>query len=64
VLSIVVAMVLILALAASVVLYVAFPRRGERVPHLPWVGDAMRQGVKALPTLGNRRERAAGHRRR
>jgi hypothetical protein len=49
---------LILALAAAIVVYVAFPRRGRDVPHVPWVGKAMRQGVKALPTLDNQRERA------
>jgi hypothetical protein len=57
VLSILLVMVLILALAAAVVVYVAFPRRGQDVPHAAWVGDAMKQGVKALPTLDNQRDR-------
>lgn len=56
-LSIVVAMLLIMILAGTVVLYVAFPHRGEDVPHTPWVGDAMRKGVEMLPTLDNQRER-------
>jgi hypothetical protein len=56
-LSIVVAMLLIMILAGAVVLYVAFPHRGEDVPHTPWVGDAMRKGVEMLPTLDNQRER-------
>jgi hypothetical protein len=43
-------------LAAAIVLYVAFPRRGQDVPHASWVGDAMKQGVKALPTLDNQRD--------
>ena len=56
-LSIVVAMLVIIVLAGTVVLYVAFPHRGEDVPHTPWVGDAMRKGVEMLPTLDNQRER-------
>lgn len=47
------AMLLIVALAALVVVYVAYPYRGEDVPRAPWVGDAMRKGVEALPTLDN-----------
>ena len=35
----VVAMLVILVLAGLVVLYVAFPHRGEDVPAAPWVGD-------------------------
>lgn len=56
-LSIVVAMLVIIILAGIIVLYVAFPHRGEDVPHTPWVGDAMRKGVDMLPTLDNQRER-------
>jgi hypothetical protein len=56
-LAIVVAMLVIMILAGTVVLYVAFPHRGEDVPHTPWVGDAMRKGVEMLPTLDNQRER-------
>ena len=56
-LSIVVAMLVILVLAGTVVVYVAFPHRGEDVPHTPWVGEAMRKGVEMLPTLDNQRER-------
>jgi len=43
----------IVVLAALVVVYVAFPHRGHDVPSAPWVGDAMRKGVKLLPTLDN-----------
>jgi hypothetical protein len=49
----VVAMLVILVLAGGVVLYVAFPHRGEEVPHVPWVGRAMRRGVDNVPTLDN-----------
>ena len=46
---------MIIVLAGVVVLYVAFPHRGEEVPNAPWVGDAMRKGVDRLPTLDNQR---------
>lgn len=55
--SILFAMLGILVLAGTVVLYVAFPHRGEEVPNAPWVGDALRKGVDMLPTLDNQRER-------
>ena len=51
------AMLVILVLAGVVVLYVAYPHRGEEVPHTPWVGEAMRKGVHLLPTLDNQREK-------
>jgi hypothetical protein len=49
----VVAMLVVLVLAGAVVLYVAFPHRGEDVPHVRWVGRMMRKGVAAAPTLDN-----------
>jgi hypothetical protein len=58
---IVIAMLVIVLLAGAVVLYVAFPHRGEEMPHAPWVGDAMRKGVERLPTLDNQREREREH---
>jgi hypothetical protein len=60
-LSIFVAMLVILVLAGTVVVYVAFPHRGEEMPHAPWVGDAMRKGVDLLPTLDNQEEREPEH---
>ena len=54
-LSIVLTMLVILVIAGVVVLYVAFPHRGEDVPHTPWVGEALRKGVNALPTIDNQR---------
>jgi hypothetical protein len=42
-----------LVLAGLVAIYVAYPHRGEEVPHLPWLGEAMKRGVDALPTLDN-----------
>ena len=45
------AMLLTLVVAGVVVAYVAFPHRGEDLPGAPWLGDAMKRGVEALPTL-------------
>jgi hypothetical protein len=45
------AMLLILLCAGVIVLYVAFPHRGEEMPHTPWVGRLMRRGVRKLPTI-------------
>jgi len=56
VIAIIVTMLAILVLAGVVVVYVAFPHRGEDVPNAPWVGDAMRKGVGVLPTLDNQRD--------
>jgi hypothetical protein len=55
-------MLLVLALAGVVLAYVAYPHRGEQVPHAPWLGDAMKRGVESLPTLANERARAAQRR--
>lgn len=54
-LSLILTMLIILAIAGVIVVYVAFPHRGEDVPHTPWLGDAMRKGVNSLPTLDNQR---------
>ncbi|CAN5635051.1 hypothetical protein BH10ACT10_BH10ACT10_26080 [soil metagenome] len=54
--SILFAMIAILLIAGVVVVYVAYPHRGEDVPNAPWVGDALRKGVNLLPTLDNQTE--------
>jgi hypothetical protein len=41
----------ILVVAGFVVVYVAYPGRGEEVPGAPWLGEAMKRGVEALPIL-------------
>lgn len=51
------AMMAILVVAGAVVLYVAYPHRGEDVPVAPWVGEAMKRGVDALPTLEDQHTR-------
>ena len=48
---IVLAMLVILAVACLVVVYVAYPHRGEEMPNAPWVGEALRKTVDAVPTL-------------
>jgi hypothetical protein len=47
-------MLAILLVAGVVVLYVAFPHRGEEVPGAPWLGDAMQRGVETVSLLGER----------
>jgi hypothetical protein len=52
---VVLAMLVILACAALVATYVAYPRRGQEVPGVPWVGEVLERGVDALPTLDGER---------
>jgi hypothetical protein len=47
----IVVMIVILAVAGAVVLYAAFPHRGEEVPGAPWIGDVMSRAVDKLPTV-------------
>jgi hypothetical protein len=56
--AIVVTMMLVLVVSAAVVGYVAYPHRGEEMPYLPQVGQAMRKGVDALPTLEDSQSRS------
>ena len=53
-LPVVIAMVVIVVLAVGIVVYVAYPHRGEELPRAPWLGGAMRRGVDLLPTLDER----------
>ena len=46
-----IAMFVILALAGLVLVYAAFPHRGETVPGAPWLGDAMERATDAAPVL-------------
>lgn len=56
-LVIAVLMLVILVIAGGVVMYVAYPHRGEEVPGAPWLGDAMRRGVDTVGELMERPER-------
>ena len=49
--TIVIVLLLALVLSAAVMLYAAFPYRGEDTPLAPSVGRAMRRGVDSLPTV-------------
>lgn len=44
-------MLAILVVAGFVVLYVAYPHRGVRVPGAPWLGAAMTRASAAVPTI-------------
>jgi hypothetical protein len=52
-LFLVVAMLVALVLAGLVAVYVAFPHRGEDIPHVPWIGHLLRKGVDNAPTIDN-----------
>jgi hypothetical protein len=49
--TILVVLLLAVLLAAAVMVYVAYPYRGEQTPGHPALGHAMRRGVDALPTV-------------
>ena len=50
-LFIMISMLAILALAALVLVFAAFPHRGESVPGVPWLGDAMERAADVAPVL-------------
>ena len=50
-LFIVIAMLSSLAVAGLVLVYVAFPHRGAKVPAVPWLGDALGKAADAAPVL-------------
>ncbi len=49
--AIVVVLLFALVLAAAVMLYAAYPYRGQDTPLTPLLGAALRRGVQSLPTL-------------
>lgn len=51
-LFIVITMLVCLVVAGLVVLYVAYPHRGERMPAAPWLGDALSRAAEATPVIG------------
>lgn len=53
---IVVVLLLALVLAAAVMLYAAYPYRGEETPVVPLVGQVLRRGVDSLPTLAQEQQ--------
>ena len=62
---IVTVLLLALVLALTVIVYAAYPYRGEDTPLTPRLGAAMRRGVDSLPTIDvdeREQEQAAAHR--
>jgi hypothetical protein len=51
VLVLILIMLVIVALAALVVTFVAYPHRGQEVPNAPWLGEAMARAAEAAPSL-------------
>jgi hypothetical protein len=51
VLAIVITMLVILLIAGCVVVYAAYPHRGEDVPGAAWLGDAMSKAADAIPVI-------------
>lgn len=47
-----------LVAAAVVIVYAAYPYRGQDVPGAPGLGRALRRGVESLPTVAPVEERA------
>ena len=50
-LVIVVMMLVSVMLALLVVVYVAYPHRGEDLPAAPWLGEAMAKAADAAPII-------------
>lgn len=50
-LFVVLAVLLSLGVSGVVVLYVAYPHRGESVPGAPWLGEALGKAVDSAPVL-------------
>jgi len=53
VLFIVVSMLVIVAVAGLVVVFVAFPHRGEDLPGAPWLGETLGRAADSLPTIAD-----------
>jgi hypothetical protein len=61
--AIVVVLLIALVIAAAVLFYAAYPYRGEETPVSPRLGEAMRRGVRSLPTLDAEQRQALADRR-
>ena len=51
VLFIVIAMLVCLVVSGLVVVYVAYPHRGEKMPAVPWFGEALGKAADAAPVI-------------
>jgi hypothetical protein len=54
-------LLLALALAAMVIVYAAYPYRGQETPVSPRLGRALRRGVETLPTIESATRSADEH---
>lgn len=52
-LVIVFVMLVIVVTAALVLVYAAFPHRGQDVPAVPWLGEAMERATDAMPVVSS-----------
>ena len=57
---ILISMLVIVAVAGLVVVFVAFPHRGEDIPGAAWLGDGLAKAVDALPVIDPEVEDQAG----
>ncbi len=48
---IIVTMGVVLAIAVLALAYAAFPHRGESIPGVPWLGEALGRAADAVPTI-------------
>ncbi|MEP6815409.1 MAG: hypothetical protein ABI873_07670 [Marmoricola sp.] len=62
-LSMLILLLVTLVVAGLVVLYVAYPHRGQEMPVVPVLGEAMRSAADAIPTLDGDQVRTATQRR-
>jgi hypothetical protein len=53
--TIVLVLVVALALATLVIVYAAYPYRGQETPVSPRVGRALKRGVESMPTIEDAR---------
>jgi hypothetical protein len=57
---ILISMLVIVAVAGLVVVFVAFPHRGEDIPGAAWLGEGMAKAVDALPVIDAEAEEGQG----
>ena len=46
-------MLVVLAIAALVMTFAAYPHRGQEVPRAPWLGQALGRAAEAMPIVEN-----------
>ena len=61
---VVLAVLVSLAVSGLVVVYVAYPHRGEQVPYVPWLGEALEKAVDKAPVLDEEEQRILAEQRR